>query len=129
MGWTAKYARRPRGLPGRRIDRSGRASRLASGVLLTALALTGCGGSEPTNENAGAEREDYIEQESESSGPVGFDASPQVTLTGDDTWELQVVGSTRSEDGAGSTRRTDYTCTVVNNSGDWVVVDLETTER
>ncbi|OLT24300.1 hypothetical protein BJF83_06815 [Nocardiopsis sp. CNR-923] len=104
-------------------------SRLIPAALLAALALTGCGGAEPTAENAAAECENYIEHVMESPGDIDFDDSPEVTLTAEDPWEYEVVGSAGPESGSGTAGRTEYTCIAVNNSGDWHVVDLRADER
>ncbi|MFI6577600.1 hypothetical protein ACIBFB_17550 [Nocardiopsis sp. NPDC050513] len=105
-----------------------RPTRLIPTAFLAALALTGCGGAEPTAENAAAECEHYIEHEMGSPGDLDFDDSPEVTLTAEDPWEYEVVGGAGPEDGSGTAERTEYTCVAVNNSGDWIVVDLRADE-
>ncbi|MEU0489774.1 hypothetical protein ABZ249_11120 [Nocardiopsis sp. NPDC006139] len=109
-----------------------RPTRFAPAALLAVLALTGCGGSEPTAENARAECENHISRDAEPPGSVEFGASSEVTVVDDDDedlWQYEVAGSVESGDFYDSEVPTDYTCLVINNGGDWAVVDLRSGEE
>ncbi|NKZ01472.1 hypothetical protein [Nocardiopsis alborubida] len=104
--------------------------RLTSAFLLVALAVTGCGSSEPTDESetqaAGAMCEDHVERQPEVSATTESVTFVRATANDDgEWWTYEAVGSYDTEGGS----HTDYTCTVVNDSGDWVVVDLRSAEQ
>lgn len=112
-----------------------RPARLAPAALLTALALTGCGAAEPTAENAAAECENHIAQDAREAEPptsVEFGAPSEVSLVDDDKeelWQYEVNGSIESGDVYDLTEPTDYMCFIINNDGDWIVIDLRLGEQ
>ncbi|MDA2807994.1 hypothetical protein [Nocardiopsis suaedae] len=105
-------------------------ARLATVLLLAALPLSACGASDPTSENAAAECEAHIQRYLDSPADTEFDASPEVTLTSQGEtdsgpyWDFEVVGSVDIDYRSGGTEHRDYTCTVTQHAGDWVVVDM-----
>jgi hypothetical protein len=96
---------------------------------LAVLAATACGGSaEAETRAAGTECEDFIAWRLELPDDAVFGASPEITpveSTSEKWRQYEVVGTFDTEDGPS----TAYTCFITNNSGDWVVVDLQTDER